>query len=172
MEIANGCWWHIKNIFEQLEEFRAFELLRTGLDRTRYLLVKEAKIIAMTCTHAALKRKELVELGFKFDNILMEESAQILEIETFIPLLLQNPEDGFNRLKRWIMIGDHHQLPPVIKNQAFQKYSNMEQSLFTRFVRLGVPIIQLDMQGWRLIFFSSPEIFLKFEKLNFYSIDL
>lgn len=77
----------------------------------------------------------------------MEESAQILEIETFIPLLLQNPEDGFNRLKRWIMIGDHHQLPPVIKNQAFQKYSNMEQSLFTRFVRLGVPIIQLDMQG-------------------------
>ena len=77
----------------------------------------------------------------------MEESAQILEIETFIPLLLQNPEDGFNRLKRWIMIGDHHQLPPVIKNHAFQKYSNMEQSLFTRFVRLGVPIIQLDMQG-------------------------
>ena len=55
MDIANGCWWHIKNIFEQLEEFRAFELLRTGLDRTRYLLVKEAKIIAMTCTHAALK---------------------------------------------------------------------------------------------------------------------
>ena len=136
MEIADGCWYHIKNIFEQLDEFRAFELLRTGLDRTRYLLVKEAKIIAMTCTHAALKRKELVELGFKFDNILMEESAQILEIETFIPLLLQNPEDGFNRLKRWIMIGDHHQLLPV-KNQAFQKYSNMEQSLFTRFVRLG-----------------------------------
>ena len=33
----------------------------------------------MTCTHAALKRQELVELGFKYDNILMEESAQILE---------------------------------------------------------------------------------------------
>ena len=59
MEVANGCWWHIKNIFEQLEEFRAFELLRTGLDRTRYLLVKEAKIIAMTCTHAALKVKRI-----------------------------------------------------------------------------------------------------------------
>lgn len=45
------------------------------------------------------------------------------------------------------MIGDHHQLPPVIKNMAFQKYSNMEQSLFTRFVRLGVPTIDLDAQG-------------------------
>lgn len=69
----------------------------------------------MTCTHAALKRKELVNLGFKYDNILMEESAQILEIETFIPLLLQNPSDGHNRLKRKIMIGDPNQLPPVVK---------------------------------------------------------
>ena len=30
---------------------------------------------------------------------------------------------------------------------AFQKFSNMEQSMFTRFVRLGVPVIQLDAQG-------------------------
>jgi intron-binding protein aquarius len=146
-EIAMGCWRHIQDIFTQLEEFRAFELLRSGLDRTRYLGVKEAKIIAMTCTHAALKRKDLVQMGFKYDNIIMEESAQILEIETFIPLLLQNPMDGHNRLKRWIMIGDHHQLPPVIKNMAFQKFSNMEQSLFTRLVRLGVPTVDLDAQG-------------------------
>lgn len=145
--MANGCFSYISKIFTQLEEFRAFELLRSGLDRSKYLLVKEAKIIAMTCTHAALKRKELVNMEFKYDNILMEESAQILEIETFIPLLLQNPLDGYNRLKRWIMIGDHHQLPPVIKNMAFQKYSNMEQSLFTRLVRLGVPTVDLDGQG-------------------------
>lgn len=65
MEAADGCWRYIRRIFSQLEEFRAFELLRSGLDRSRYLLVREAKIIAMTCTHAALKRRELVELGFK-----------------------------------------------------------------------------------------------------------
>lgn len=65
MDIAEGCWRYIRRIFSQLEEFRAFELLRSGLDRSRYLLVREAKIIAMTCTHAALKRRELVELGFK-----------------------------------------------------------------------------------------------------------
>lgn len=45
------------------------------------------------------------------------------------------------------MIGDHHQLPPVVQNVAFQKYSNMEQSLFARFVRLGVPHVLLDRQG-------------------------
>lgn len=59
----------------------------------------------------------------------------------------QNPQDGRSRLKRWIMIGDHHQLPPVVQNIAFQKYSNMEQSLFARFVRLGVPHVLLDQQG-------------------------
>ncbi|VDD93074.1 unnamed protein product [Enterobius vermicularis] len=136
-EVAQGCWRYIRGIFNQLEEFRSFELLRSGRDRAEYLLVKEAKIIAMTCTHAALRRKDLVELGFRYDNIIMEEAAQILE----------NPQDGRSRLKRWIMIGDHHQLPPVVQNMAFQKYSNMEQSLFARFVRLRVPHVQLDRQG-------------------------
>ncbi|CAF1627837.1 unnamed protein product [Rotaria magnacalcarata] len=148
LEIAQGCFRYIQQIFTQLEEFRAFELMRNGSDRAKYLLVREAKIIAMTCTHAALKRHDLVQCGFKYDNILMEEAAQILEIETFIPLLLQtSDQEGRNRLKRCIMIGDHHQLPPVIKNMAFQKYSNMEQALFTRLVRLGVPTIDLDAQG-------------------------
>lgn len=78
----------------------------------------------------------------------MEESAQILEIETFIPMLLQRQEDGHARLKRCILIGDHHQLPPVVKSMAFQKYSHMDQSFFTRFVRLGVPYIELiNAQG-------------------------
>ncbi|XP_062502366.1 RNA helicase aquarius-like [Corticium candelabrum] len=147
LDIAEGCFRHIEKIFTQLDEFRGFELLRRGGDRTNYLLVKEAKIIAMTCTHAALKRQDMVELSFQYDNVLMEEAAQILEIETFIPLMLQKPQDGVSRLKRMILIGDHHQLPPVIKNMAFQKFCNMEQSLFTRFVRLGVPTVDLDAQG-------------------------
>ena len=60
-----GCFKHLRKIFKQLEEFRPFELLRSSRDRIHYLLVKEAKVIAMTCTHAALKRKDLVELAFK-----------------------------------------------------------------------------------------------------------
>lgn len=45
------------------------------------------------------------------------------------------------------MIGDHHQLPPIIQNLAFQKYSNLEQSMFARLVRLGIPTVLLDAQG-------------------------
>ena len=94
------CWRHIRTMFTELDECRAFELLKGQADRVNYLVTKHAKIVAMTCTHAALKRREFLSLGFKYDNLLMEESAQILEIETFIPMLLQEPQDGHNRLKR------------------------------------------------------------------------
>lgn len=147
MHAAKGCFQHLKTVFQELEECRAFELLKSTVDRANHLMTKQAKIVAMTCTHAALKRKDFLQLGFKYDNLLMEESAQILEIETFIPMLLQRQEDGYARLKRCILIGDHHQLPPVVKNMAFQKYSHMDQSLFTRFVRLGIPYIELNAQG-------------------------
>ncbi|XP_042485253.1 RNA helicase aquarius, partial [Macadamia integrifolia] len=147
MRAAKGCFRHLKTMFQELEECRAFELLKSTADRANYLMTKQAKIVAMTCTHAALKRKDFLQVGFKYDNLLMEESAQILEIETFIPMLLQRQEDGYARLKRCILIGDHHQLPPVVKNMAFQKYSHMDQSLFTRFVRLGIPYIELNAQG-------------------------
>ncbi|CAL1411701.1 unnamed protein product [Linum trigynum] len=147
MRTAMGCFRHLKTMFLELEECRAFELLKSTADRANYLMTKQAKIVAMTCTHAALKRRDFLQLGFKYDNLLMEESAQILEIETFIPMLLQRQEDGYARLKRCILIGDHHQLPPVVKNMAFQKYSHMDQSLFTRFVRLGIPYIELNAQG-------------------------
>nr|POE51334.1 intron-binding protein aquarius [Quercus suber] len=119
MRAAKGCFRHLKTMFQELEECRAFELLKSTADRANYLMTKQAKIVAMTCTHAALKRKDFLQLGFKYDNLLMEESAQILEIETFIPMLLQRQEDGYARLKCCILIGDHHQLPPVVKNMAF-----------------------------------------------------
>ncbi len=148
LERARGCWKHLEGIFTELKECRPFEILRNYRDRGDFLLTKHAKVIAMTCTHAAIRRGEFVNLGFQYDNLIMEESAQILEIETFIPMLLQEHDKEFGcRLKRVVMLGDHHQLPPVVKNMAFQKYSHMDQSLFTRFIRLGTPHIQLNAQG-------------------------
>ncbi|KAJ3136189.1 hypothetical protein HK100_001918 [Physocladia obscura] len=149
LEVVHGCFRHIQKIFTELAEIRAFELLRNSHDRSNFLLIKEAKIVALTCTHAALKRRELVALGFKYHNVIMEEAGQILEVEAFIPLLLQSADEetGLSRLKRVVMIGDHHQLPPIVQNSAFQKYGNMEQSLFARLIRLGVPVVELDRQG-------------------------
>lgn len=145
---AQAAFQHIDQVFAELKDYRAFELLRTHRLRSDYLLTNQAKIVAMTCTHAALNRQQLIDLNFKYDNIVMEEAAQILEVETFIPMLLQQIDNAEGcRLKRVVLIGDHHQLPPVVKNMAFQKYGRLDQSLFSRFIRLGTPFVQLNQQA-------------------------
>jgi intron-binding protein aquarius len=157
VEDARGKLAEVKAVFDELAEYRPIELLRSQRQRTDYLLTKQARIVAMTCTHAAIARAHLVKLGFLYDNIIMEEAGQMLDVETFIPLLLQRGESddassdaiatAHSRLKRVCLIGDHNQLPPVVKNQSFSRYSHYDQSMFARLVRLGVPSIELDKQG-------------------------
>ena len=147
IEIAEGCERHIKRIFIELEDIRPFEILRSNKDKTNYLMINEARIVAMTSTHAAMRRQEIADLGFHYDNVVMEEAAQITEIETFIPLALQKPRHEEGPLQRIVLCGDHLQNSPIIQNMAFRQFANLEQSLFLRLVRLGVPIINLDAQG-------------------------
>ena len=138
----------LRELFEELEDFRAFELMRSMGKRSDYLMAKQAKIVAMTCTHAALARKRLLELDFKYDSVIVEEAGQMLEIETVIPLLMQNKDgSGGSRLKRVCLFGDHNQLPPVIQGRHLAKHGNCDQSFFSRMVRLGVKNITLDQQG-------------------------
>ncbi|KAJ2614460.1 hypothetical protein H4S08_001693 [Coemansia sp. RSA 1365] len=156
VDTAYGCFRYIESIFDELADIQPFELLRGHSERSNYLLTNQARIVAMTCTHAALKRGELLRLGFRYDTVVMEEAAQVLDIESLIPLTLQrhpkqttgNAMDvGRRRLKRLVMIGDHNQLPPVIRNTGLRSYANMEQSMFTRLIRLNVPYIELNMQA-------------------------
>lgn len=147
LETANGCHRHISKIFSELADALPFEILRRDRDKANYLLTNEARIIAMTSTHAAMRRKEIASLGFHYDNVVMEEAAQITEIENFIPLALQKPKDGQMPLQRVVLCGDHYQNSPVIQSLAFRHYANLEQSLFSRLIRLGVPTINLDQQG-------------------------
>lgn len=103
----------------------------------------------MTSTHAAIHRSEIAGLGFKYDTLIMEEAAQITEIESFIPCALQNPSSktGELPLKRIVLVGDHLQNSPIVQNFALRDYANLEQSLFLRLIRLGVPHVMLDAQG-------------------------
>lgn len=147
VEIAAGGFRHISKIFSELADILPFEILRRDRDKANYLLTNEARIIAMTSTHAAMRRAEIASLGFHYDNVVMEEAAQITEIENFIPLAMQKPKDGQMPLQRVVLCGDHFQNSPVIQSLAFRHYANLEQSLFSRLVRLGVPAITLDQQG-------------------------
>ena len=88
-ERARGCAASLRELFAELKEYRAFELLRTNRHRTEFVLAQEARVVAMTCTHAALMRQQLAASGLKVDTVIVEEAGQILELETLIPLLLQ-----------------------------------------------------------------------------------
>lgn len=147
LDIANGCWHHISKIFSELKDVQPFEILKKEKDKANYLLTNEARIIAMTSTHAAMRRGEIANLGFHYDNVVLEEAAQITEIENFIPLAMQKPKDGTTPLQRVVLCGDHYQNSPVIQNFAFRHFANLEQSLFSRLIRLGIPAITLDQQG-------------------------
>ena len=148
-EVAKGCEHHVNKIFSELESIRPFEVLRHQRDQANHLLISEARVIAMTSTHAAMRRQEIADLGFHYDTLIMEEAAQITEVESFIPIALQNPnpESGELPLKRIVLVGDHLQNSPIIQNIPLRQYANLEQSLFLRLVRLGVPTINLDAQG-------------------------
>ncbi|KAF7718615.1 Pre-mRNA-splicing factor [Penicillium ucsense] len=147
LDTASGCQRHIERIFSELEDIRPFEILRQPRDKANYLLIKEARVIAMTSTHAAMRRQEIADLGFHYDNVVMEEAAQITEIESFIPTAMQNMKNGELPLKRVVLCGDHLQNSPIIQNLAFRQYAHFDQSLFLRLARLGVPVITLDKQG-------------------------
>ncbi|EAN30879.1 AAA domain protein [Theileria parva strain Muguga] len=133
----------IERLYEMLFELLPFEILRNNRDRMKYLVENYSRIVAMTCTHASISQEELSTLNYK--TLVFEEAAQILEIESFIPIC--------NNIKRLILCGDHLQLSPIIQNSSLLRYSNLNQSLFLRLIRLNYPYIQLNVQAR-----SRPEI--------------
>ncbi|EMC92681.1 hypothetical protein BAUCODRAFT_257964 [Baudoinia panamericana UAMH 10762] len=146
IEIVRGCERHMDKMFEEVAEMRPLEILRHQRDKMDYLLVSEARIVAMTATYAAMRWREMTRLGVGFDNVVVEEAAQMVEIEAFVPMVLQGRKET-GGLQRLILVGDHLQNAPVIQNAAYRDYAGMEQSLFQRLIRLGVPHTILDAQG-------------------------
>jgi intron-binding protein aquarius len=55
LQTARNCYAYLEGVFKELQECRAFELMKSPQDRGNYLVTKQARIVAMTCTHAAIK---------------------------------------------------------------------------------------------------------------------
>eukprot|EP01053_Blabericola_migrator_P000810 Blabericola_migrator_1__809@NODE_11_length_24785_cov_110_100736_g8_i0_p1_GENE_NODE_11_length_24785_cov_110_100736_g8_i0NODE_11_length_24785_cov_110_100736_g8_i0_p1_ORF_typecomplete_len1530_score316_00Aquarius_N/PF16399_5/1_5e104AAA_11/PF13086_6/9_2e33AAA_12/PF13087_6/1_5e31AAA_30/PF13604_6/9_7e10AAA_30/PF13604_6/0_00068AAA_19/PF13245_6/3_5e03AAA_19/PF13245_6/7_2e13UvrDhelicase/PF00580_21/3_3e03UvrDhelicase/PF00580_21/8_7e08Viral_helicase1/PF01443_18/27Viral_helicase1/PF01443_18/0_00021DEAD/PF002 len=141
--LVADCYNELETLMKEAEEIRPFELLRTVVARTTYMVTNFSKIVAMTSTHAALTRDYLMNSGFRYSTLIVEEAAQILDAETVTTTLLQSSPD----LKRIALLGDHLQLKPIIQNRGLLKVCNLDQSLFSRLIKLGFPYIQLDAQG-------------------------
>eukprot|EP01054_Gregarina_sp_Poly1_P003339 Gregarina_sp_Poly_1__3338@NODE_195_length_11596_cov_85_481395_g174_i0_p1_GENE_NODE_195_length_11596_cov_85_481395_g174_i0NODE_195_length_11596_cov_85_481395_g174_i0_p1_ORF_typecomplete_len1544_score255_12Aquarius_N/PF16399_5/7e117AAA_11/PF13086_6/2_9e31AAA_12/PF13087_6/9_7e21AAA_30/PF13604_6/1_3e07AAA_30/PF13604_6/0_00056AAA_19/PF13245_6/2_7e10ResIII/PF04851_15/2_2e05ResIII/PF04851_15/2_3e03UvrDhelicase/PF00580_21/2_3e05Terminase_6/PF03237_15/0_0013Terminase_6/PF03237_15/5_9e02DEAD/PF00270_29/0_ len=141
--LVSECYEELNEMISAAIEMRPFELLRSVADRTEYMITNFSRIVAMTSTHAALSRESLILSGFQYSTLIVEEAAQILDVETVLTTLLQRRP----LLKRIVMLGDHLQLKPVIQNRGLERTCNFDLSLFSRLIRLGTPYIQLDAQG-------------------------
>jgi intron-binding protein aquarius len=75
--------------------------------------------------------------------LIVEEAAQILDMETLIPMTMSTEQ----RLKRVVLIGDQHQLPPILQNQSVQFCCRFDRSFFNRLIQLQYPSVQLNLQG-------------------------
>ncbi|KAL7694244.1 putative intron-binding protein aquarius [Plasmopara halstedii] len=146
----------IKSHFHELRRLQPFELLHTSRQRDDMYMIDHARIVVMTCTHSASDYHELTKLNMTFGSLIMEDAAQISEVNMIVPLLLacSNPvrsaasdQKMLSGLKRVVLLGDPKQLPPVVRSIALRSYAHFGQSLFSRFLRLGVPHIMLDYQG-------------------------
>jgi intron-binding protein aquarius len=146
---AKNCFVSLKEMFRELERIRPVEILHTIKDRVDYLLLKLSKIITIPCAKFAVNGRDFIQLGFQYDNLLVIGAEQILELEAVLPIDVhhQIARYGQKEFQRIILIGDHHQIPPVVHLCEYNKYSHFNQSLFLRLMRLGVPYVSLNSQG-------------------------
>ncbi|MFZ3588874.1 DEAD/DEAH box helicase [Bacillus sp. DJP31] len=80
------------------------------LDEIRKLYVKHANVIGTTCVASA--RKDFIENYPVFDVVIIDEVSKATPPELLLPML---------KGKKVILVGDHHQLPPLLGNDTLEE---------------------------------------------------
>ncbi|GAB6018951.1 NFX1-type zinc finger-containing protein 1 [Chamberlinius hualienensis] len=97
---------------------------------------KDAKIIGMTTSGAAIHRRTLQRLQLPI--LIVEEAAEVLESHVISSLT--------PTCQHLILIGDQQQLRPKPNVYELAKDFNLDVSLFERFVKNGFPYERLQLQ--------------------------
>lgn len=80
------------------------------LEEIRKLYVKHANVIGTTCVASA--NKEFMDNYPIFDVVIIDEVSKATPPELLLPML---------KGKKIILVGDHHQLPPLIGDDTFEE---------------------------------------------------
>lgn len=91
-----------KSLLEQANEH--------DLDEIRKLYVKHANVIGTTCVASA--NKEFMDNYPNFDVVIIDEVSKATPPELLLPML---------KGKKIILVGDHHQLPPLIGDDTLEE---------------------------------------------------
>ena len=125
----------LRNLISKLKE-RAMEL-EVAINESLFL---EARVIA--CTLIGADHRILV--GKHFSSLFIDEAAQALEVACWVAIA---------KADRFILAGDHHQLPPTIKNREAAR-EGLDQTLMDRMVHTCKAMVSLLMIQYRM----RPEI--------------
>ncbi|GKY95692.1 hypothetical protein MPSEU_000530100 [Mayamaea pseudoterrestris] len=108
--------------------------LRTREEKVVQELLNNAQVVLATCVGASnrLLRDQ------KFDLVIIDEAAQALETECWIPAL---------RGVKLVLAGDHCQLPPTIKSTIFEVERGLSRTMFERVMDLYGDIRQPAKDG-------------------------
>ncbi|WP_226666322.1 DEAD/DEAH box helicase [Metabacillus litoralis] len=80
------------------------------LNEIRKLYVKHSNVIGTTCVASA--RKDFIESYPTFDVVIIDEVSKATPPELLLPML---------KGKKIILVGDHHQLPPLLGNDTLEE---------------------------------------------------
>lgn len=80
------------------------------LEEIRKLYVKHANVIGTTCVASA--RKDFIDNYPEFDVVIIDEVSKATPPELLLPML---------KGKKIILVGDHHQLPPLLGNDTLEE---------------------------------------------------
>src|SRR5690606_4764441 len=80
------------------------------LDEIRKLYIKHANVIGTTCVASA--RKDFIDNYPVFDVVIIDEVSKATPPELLLPML---------KGKKVILVGDHHQLPPLLGNDTLEE---------------------------------------------------
>ncbi|XP_041839063.1 DNA replication ATP-dependent helicase/nuclease DNA2 isoform X2 [Melanotaenia boesemani] len=96
------------------------------------MLYNKELVVATTCMgikHPIFTRR-------RFDFCIVDEASQISQPICLGPLFYA---------KRFVLVGDHQQLPPIVQNQEARSFG-MDESLFKRLALHSEAVVQLNVQ--------------------------
>ncbi|MDL5361296.1 AAA domain-containing protein [Halalkalicoccus sp. NIPERK01] len=114
--------------------------------------LREAPVVASTTASCGSR----VMREQRFDVALVDEASQLTEPATLAAI---------NRAKRFVLVGDHHQLPPVVQSEgdAGEESADLSRSLFERLIgehpEAGVMLERQYRMAQRIQAFSSREFY-------------
>jgi DNA replication ATP-dependent helicase Dna2 len=127
------------------EDMQGYRLERSGDPGAKAETLSEAPVVAATtaaCGARTLKSQS-------FDVAIVDEAGQLTEPGTFL---------ATNLADRFVLVGDHQQLPPVVRAE-----NDLQQSLFQRLIeRVPDAAVMLDRQyrmSQRIQYFPSREFY-------------